>query len=250
MIVRLFASVLVLCTTACAQKALRAWQVSEQEIRVKCDGVIAWDSMPNQRSNITARVNGTPVPIHALRLQFHLDTWILRFAQIIPDGQLEVQIGPQSLSVERPSDIQAVRTTTDGNPIHGKQLFESAQIGCLRCHRHGEDGQAIGPKLSGRGPTDIPWTRADILDSFEAVHPDYPRVQLSFHNGLTTIGVARPFPTYWLVGDSKGKSTRIDPRAIDVWQPVPGSIMPPDFDADLTPAEIEDIVAFLCQPTR
>jgi len=227
--------------------ATSAWQVSDQCIEVACSQMVSWDRIAAEQTNFQVRVDDRPVAIHELRLQFHLKNWILRMREpLAATGRLEVIHGETRLRVRRPEVLRKEQRRSSGDPLNGRRLFLSTRIGCTRCHELGGRGQAIGPSLEQKTPRDIPWVRADIVDSFEAVHPRFPRVLLTFNNGLSAIGVAQAKPTYWRIGNGKGELRRIDPRAINVWQLMPGSIMPPDYDADLSAAEIEDIVAFLC----
>ena len=229
----------------------RAWRAAAREIRVAYSGEIGWRDLAAGGTNITVRAANRELVVRAARANFRLDGWILRMRDPLPKGRITVRAEERDLTVDRSAELRdPMPAGPPGDPERGRTLFESKRVGCLRCHRHGDRGQRIGPDLDGFGRGDERWVREDILDPFEAVHPGHLRVQLTFANGTSTIGVARPAATHWLVGDEAGVLRRIDPRTIGVWRPMPGSIMPLDYDVDLGPGEIEDIVAFLCAEPR
>jgi putative heme-binding domain-containing protein len=135
-----------------------------------------------------------------------------------------------------------------GNAERGRQLFfdlEKSQ--CLKCHRLGDQGERIGPELTGVGSrfSRIHLIEA-ILEPSRSIAAGFQTVTVVLKNGrvLTGIRIAEEENTITL-GDNQGQKHVLAKKDIEDQQPQPVSTMPEGLEKRLTGDEFVDLVAFL-----
>ena len=147
--------------------------------------------------------------------------------------------------VSRPEAMAAMRPALDleGDPGRGEALFLDL---CARCHRSGESGAGPGPDLSGIGRKSAETLLHDILDPNAAVDTGYVNYVVETVEGEAFSG---------LLAASSGGGVVLR-AAEDALIEVPAerirevrsdglSMMPEELEADLEPAEMADLLAFL-----
>jgi putative membrane-bound dehydrogenase-like protein len=135
-----------------------------------------------------------------------------------------------------------------GNPEHGRQVFLNAEKSlCVKCHRVGDQGERIGPELTGLGSR---FSKAYIVESIlepsRTIAPSFETVVVSLKNGkvLSGIKVAETETTITLADNQAAK--QVVARAdIDEVQKGTVSTMPEGLEKRLTEDEFVDLVSFL-----
>lgn len=171
---------------------------------------------------------------------------------------------PEPLPPTRPlvqkwamKDLEAVTNLTrDGDPMRGREIFRNAL--CSRCHRFGDQGKSVGPDLTQVAAR---FSTRDILDSIldpsKSIAENYRAVSVQTTDGKVVTG--RLLPT----SDFRSEKIRIlpdllrpdqvveiDKKAIEEHKDSPLSLMPQGLLDQFTPAEIQDLLAYLIQSER
>jgi putative heme-binding domain-containing protein len=150
-------------------------------------------------------------------------------------------------SAEHEKLTQAALTKA-GNPERGRKLFfDATRTQCLRCHRVGDQGERIGPELTGVGGR-FPriYLIESVLEPSRTIAPEYQAVAVMLSSGrvVTGVKVAETDDTLTL-GDAKGERQVLRKADIDEQQPQTASIMPEGLEKPLSADEFVDLIAFL-----
>jgi putative membrane-bound dehydrogenase-like protein len=150
-------------------------------------------------------------------------------------------------SAEHEKLAQAALTKA-GNAERGRKLFfDAARTQCLKCHRVGDQGERIGPELTGVGGR-FPriYLIESVLEPSRTVAPEYQAVTVMLGSGrvVTGVKVAETDDTLTL-GDAKGERQVLRKADIDEQQPQTASIMPEGLEKLLSAEEFVDLIAFL-----
>jgi putative membrane-bound dehydrogenase-like protein len=138
--------------------------------------------------------------------------------------------------------------TRGGNAERGRKLFldvEKSQ--CLKCHRLGDQGERIGPELTGVGSR---FSRIYIVESIlepsRTIAPSFGTLVVSLKNGKVLSGVKiADTDTTLTLADSQGQKHVLTKTDIDEMQPSPVSTMPEELEKRFTEEEFVDLIAFL-----
>jgi quinoprotein glucose dehydrogenase len=151
---------------------------------------------------------------------------------------------------ERHRRLSQLALTEGGNTVRGREIFLDAEkSGCLKCHRLGDQGGAIGPDLTGAGRR---FSRIHIIESIlepnRAIAPAFRNLSVRLRDGqeLTGVRVAETESTLTL-GDVNGQSHVLEKEQIEELQILELSIMPEGLENGLTDTEFVDLVAFLAE---
>jgi putative membrane-bound dehydrogenase-like protein len=138
--------------------------------------------------------------------------------------------------------------TRAGNPARGREVFFNAEKAlCVKCHRIGEQGERVGPELTGLGSR---FAKAYIIESIlepsRTISPSFETTAVVLKNGklLSGVKVAETETALTLV-DSQAQK-HVLPRAdIDTTQRQAVSTMPDGLERRLTEDEFVDLISFL-----
>lgn len=164
------------------------------------------------------------------------------FAEWLPDDLRSAALG---------SDFDAAELLAiQGDAARGRQLFvELEGLSCRNCHRHGGQGGSSGPDLSLLGSRMQP---AEILEAIR--HParqvaDRYRLwqMLTADGRLVTGTLVRESAATVVMADGRGELVSVPTAEIDERQLLPGSPMPANLLAGLTPQQAADLLAFLAR---
>ena len=138
-----------------------------------------------------------------------------------------------------------------GDATAGERIFFHAEgPRCYACHRVGGRGGNIGPDLTTIGAALTPEKLVDsILTPSKEIAPQYASWLIATRDGKVHSGIIveeGPHSTVTLA-DNQGKLTVIPRTQIDERRAQPGSIMPDNLTALLTPQDWTDLIAFLKQ---
>jgi putative heme-binding domain-containing protein len=117
----------------------------------------------------------------------------------------------------------------------------------LKCHRLGEQGERIGPELTGVGGR---FSRIHIVESIlepsRTIAPSFMTLMLVLKNGKTLSGVkVAETETTLTLADNQGQKYAVAKTDIEQQQPSPVSSMPEGLEKRFTQDEFVDLIAFL-----
>jgi putative heme-binding domain-containing protein len=127
---------------------------------------------------------------------------------------------------------------------------------CVKCHRVGEQGERIGPELTGLGSRfSKVYIIESILEPSRAISSGFETIAVVLKNGkaLNGVKIAETEATLTVVDSQAEKHTLV--RAdIEARQTHPVSTMPDGLEKRLTEDEFVDLISFLVNlragPTR
>jgi putative membrane-bound dehydrogenase-like protein len=165
-----------------------------------------------------------------------------------PDSaEFHVRFRRKSSAAEQEALVQAALTRT-GNADRGRTVFlDTTKAQCSKCHRIGEQGERIGPELTGIGDR---FSRIHIVESIlepsRTVTPGYQTFVVVLRDGkvLTGIKVAETETTLTL-GDNQGQKHMIAKAEIEEQRTQSQSTMPDGIVKQLTVDQFVDLIAFL-----
>jgi putative membrane-bound dehydrogenase-like protein len=135
-----------------------------------------------------------------------------------------------------------------GDSRRGRELFfNAAGTQCVRCHRVGEQGERIGPDLTGVGSR---FSRIYLIESVlqpsRSIAPGYQTLLISLRSGRVVTGVKiAETESSLTLGDSKGDKLLLRKTDIEEQRPHPLSVMPEGLEKQFTVNEFVDLIAFL-----
>jgi putative heme-binding domain-containing protein len=138
--------------------------------------------------------------------------------------------------------------TRAGNPERGRKLFLDAEKSlCLKCHRLGDQGERIGPELTGVGSRfSRIYLVESVLEPSRTIAPSFGTVVVSLKNGKVLAGVkVAETETTLTLADSQGQKQVLAKADVEGQQPSPLSSMPEGLEKRFTENEFVDLIAFL-----
>ena len=174
---------------------------------------------------ISAGVSGTEMPAFGENLTPETIRMIVAFLR----------------SAARPNDEKAA-----GDSSNGEKVFWG-KGGCGQCHAVGSRGGRIGPDLSRIGRQRSPaHLKQSILDPDEDPPRGYETVTLVKRDGTRISGVEKGFDNFGVrLVDSAQRFYSFDLAELASVERNSHSLMPGDYGKRLTPAEIDDLTAYL-----
>jgi putative heme-binding domain-containing protein len=172
---------------------------------------------------------------------------VVRVAAGKGGADLHLRFRRKSSTAEHEQLIHAALTRT-GDPERGRRLFlDAAKSQCVKCHRVGDQGERIGPELTGVGSR---FPRIHLIESIlqpsRTVAPGYQAVLVTLRSGRVLTGVRTEETDGTLtLGDSQGNKHVLKKADIEQQQPQPASGMPDGLEKPLRTDEFVDLIAFL-----
>ena len=180
-----------------------------------------------------------------------LAAWQAWFAASYPD-QPPAELPAADEKSKWEFDELIKRITDDrlapGDPVAGAEVFRKAQ--CVKCHRYGDEGETLGPDLTGVMRR---FQKKEVLQSIvypsHVIAEQYASQLILTDKGLTLTGIVGPGAAGELVvlqTDMKKVTVGLD--EIEEQAPSKTSTMPTNLLNELELAEIVDLFAFLNNP--
>jgi putative membrane-bound dehydrogenase-like protein len=214
--------------------------------------------LASSRGALEVWLNGKSVYGRGQPGQYQIDSD--RFAGTLDPGanRLLVQAGSSNAAVEfhlhfrrKSSKVEHERLTQaaltrPGNAARGRNLFFNPDKSiCLKCHRLDNQGERIGPDLTGLGSRfSRIYVVESILEPSRAIAPSYGAYAATLKNGETISGVK--------VAESEAGVTLADAQGIkyalaktEIGNPSLISLMPEGVEQTYTQDEFVDLIAFL-----
>ncbi|MGL6073615.1 MAG: PVC-type heme-binding CxxCH protein [Fimbriiglobus sp.] len=130
---------------------------------------------------------------------------------------------------------------------NGRKLYAT---NCASCHKLFDDGQAIGPELTGAQRTSLDYVLENVLDPSAVVPSDYRMVQFQMLDGRTVSGVIRKETPQTVTVRTLNEELILAVADIDARKTTGISLMPDGLFDKLTDNEIRDLVGYLASPVQ
>jgi putative heme-binding domain-containing protein len=138
--------------------------------------------------------------------------------------------------------------TMPGNADRGRALFFNAERSqCVKCHRVADQGERIGPELTGIGNR---FSRIHLVESVlqpsRTVAPSFQAVTVVLSDGQSVTGVAvAEDERRFTLADNQGKKHVLEKSDIEAREPQEVSVMPEGLEKPFSVEEFVDLIAFL-----
>jgi putative membrane-bound dehydrogenase-like protein len=162
-------------------------------------------------------------------------------------AEFHVRFRRKSSTAELEALVQAALTRA-GNAERGKTVFfDTAKAQCSKCHRIGDQGERIGPELTGVGSR---FSRIHIVESIlepsRTVTPGYQTFAVALRDGRVLAGIKVSETEATLVlADNQGQKHILAKADIEEQRAQTQSTMPDGLTKQLTVDQFVDLLAFL-----
>jgi putative heme-binding domain-containing protein len=134
-----------------------------------------------------------------------------------------------------------------GDVGRGREIFKTASLQCVQCHRVGDAGGKVGPELTQIGKK---YSRAELLENIlepsKKIEPAYVTHLVETDDGRFFTGVIVSRSDKELVlRDAADKEQRIPTGKVANTLPQPKSLMPDQLLRDLTAQQAADLLEYL-----
>jgi putative membrane-bound dehydrogenase-like protein len=132
-----------------------------------------------------------------------------------------------------------------GDAAAGKKLFTQH---CSKCHRHGGEGQQIGPDLTGFAVHPKEEILIAMLDPSRSVEGNYRTYTATLLDGRVITGLlASETRTTVELLDAENKRHALNRDDLDSFKESQKSLMPEGFEKQMSAADLTNLLAFLTQ---
>jgi putative heme-binding domain-containing protein len=147
----------------------------------------------------------------------------------------------------RRAEYAAYALSRDGNPQRGKQVFESSQASCSKCHATSGDHLGPGPTLAAVGDK---FNRreliASILEPSSRIAIGYANTIVLTDGGQAYAGVLQRVTDDWIeLVDADAHRVRINVAEIAEQQTSEQSLMPEGLENAVSSNDFADLLAYL-----
>src|SRR5205823_13266386 len=135
-----------------------------------------------------------------------------------------------------------------GNPARGREVFLNAEKSlCVKCHRVGEQGERVGPELTGLGNRFSKiYIVESVLEPSRSISPSFETLGISLKSGKVLSGLkVEETEASITVADNEGKKHVLAKADIEEQTRQALSTMPEGLEKRLTEDEFVDLISFL-----
>jgi putative membrane-bound dehydrogenase-like protein len=144
---------------------------------------------------------------------------------------------------QRVLDQWAEVAESQGDKTAGKKIFEQV---CAKCHRHGSEGNQIGPDLTGVAVRSKSELMIHILDPNRSVESNFRTYTMVTVDGLVMTGIlAGESKTTIELFNAEGEKQTILRQDIEELVASSSSLMPEGFEKQLSRTQMIDLLEFL-----
>jgi putative heme-binding domain-containing protein len=140
-----------------------------------------------------------------------------------------------------------------GNAERGRKVFfDKEKSQCMKCHQISNQGERIGPELTGVGGRfSRIYLVESILEPSRTIAPSFATIAVTLKNGKTVNGVKVSEDERTLtLADNQGQKHVLAKADIDEQNQVAVSTMPDGLEARMTEDEFVDLIAFLASQKK
>ncbi|HWN93769.1 MAG TPA: neutral/alkaline non-lysosomal ceramidase N-terminal domain-containing protein [Methylomirabilota bacterium] len=135
--------------------------------------------------------------------------------------------------------------TSSGDALAGREIFNQ---NCATCHQLAGKGTAVGPDLTPWRDKSTEDFLVALLDPNAAIEPRYVNYIVPTKRGGVFYGVIRSETATSIELAAPGIHETVLRSDIASIQAVPTSLMPEGLEQNITPAQMNDLIAYLKQP--
>ena len=224
-----------------APRLLAAWPALSPALREKAQSALL--SYPDRVQALLAALEAKTVPLPqvsaAARAQLarHRDPQVAKRAARL----FEAAGGNRGEVIAR-----YLPALAGGDAARGEKIY---QLACLVCHKHGDQGNDVGPHLG----TVQAWTPdqllTNILDPNREVSPNFSLYLVETRDGRSLSGILTGETADQItLKRADGGQETLARRDLQRLTGTGTSLMPEGLEAAITPAQMADLIAFLRQP--
>ena len=130
-----------------------------------------------------------------------------------------------------------------GNPVRGKLVFKE---NCAVCHKLFDEGESIGPELTGADRGNLDFLMTSLVDPSALVRKEYQSQTIALRDGRVLSGlVVDENDRVLTLVDSNRQKTAISRDLIEAAKPADISLMPEGMLEKLTEPQIRDLFRYL-----
>jgi putative heme-binding domain-containing protein len=174
------------------------------------------------------------------------DVAALKKALEASGGTLPVEKMPQDLSDQAIASLaREVKASADADK--GEKIYRRSEVSCTTCHAIGGAGGLLGPDLSSLGTSSpVETIIRSIVYPSVSIKEGYDMKRVVKKDGSEMMGyLVSDGSADIVIRDVTGKEVSISKSQVQLFEKVPGSLMPPGLTASLDKQEFIDLVAFL-----
>jgi len=128
------------------------------------------------------------------------------------------------------------------NAANGRVLFAK---NCATCHKLFDEGQAVGPELTGGQRSNLDYVLENVVDPSAAVANEYKMTQFYLADGRVVSGIVKKTTGNAVTVRTVNEEVVIPTADIDQKKPTQLSVMPEGLLDALKPDEVLDLVKYL-----
>ena len=133
------------------------------------------------------------------------------------------------------------------NLPHGRALFTRT---CQQCHKLFGEGEEVGPEITGSHRANLDYLLLNVVDPNAAVGKDYQAWNVATDDGRVLVGLVTNETSKTLTLRTSTATVTIDKNEIEERIQTDVSMMPEGLFDQLTPEQLQDLVAYLASPTQ
>jgi putative membrane-bound dehydrogenase-like protein len=169
------------------------------------------------------------------------------YAKDIPEKDRTSKLWKFDTKKLSPQAFETFAKNNHGNADNGKKLFKMDNLGCIKCHKVGNEGADIGPILNGVGTKyDRAFLTESVLYPSKQILDGYQQTILRMNDGDVLTGVIKSeTDTEVTLFDSTANKAVIKKSDIKEREHGKLSLMPEGLHTSLKPEEFADLIAYL-----
>jgi len=190
---------------------------------------------------IEARLDTNPLPTQAISELQDL------YTRSIPEKERTTKLWKYDTKKLSPEAYANYAATHPGDPKRGWDMFRAQSIGCIKCHKVGNDGGDVGPALAGVGAKyDRKFLVESVLYPSKQILDGYQQTIVRLKDGDVQAGVVRSESDADVtLFDSGAQQCVIKKTDIQEREHSKLSVMPEGLHLGLKPEEFADLIAYL-----
>lgn len=142
----------------------------------------------------------------------------------------------------------AAEVLARGNPKRGAEIFRRPELACLTCHRVGEEGGEIGPRLDSIGRArPLETLIGKVIEPQRQIAEGFDAIKVTTRNGDVVVGIVVAGNNSELTLRDTGGNEHVVPAANIANREMIGSLMPAGLTDPLSPEDLRDLFAYLTQ---
>jgi len=166
----------------------------------------------------------------------------------IAEGKDGGKLFKQDTKDVSPEAYTAFAKSHTGNAENGKKIFFAANgVGCVKCHKIGNEGGEVGPSLSGvASKYDKEKLIESVLYPSKFILDGYQQTTIKTNDGVVLVGIIRGETDKEVtLLDANGQKNDIKKENIKLRKTSEQSLMPEGLNTSLKPEEFTDLIQFL-----